>query len=662
MLAVCWTARAQEPDSVAQLSLDRSVITERLIKPIVINSRGVSGEVNVSKISTVPSFLGNADPIRFVRLLPIVQLNTEVEGGLYMQGSDPSHTLICQRGVPIYGASHLLGLFSVFNSPHFKGVKYETSAGSEPRLGGLIEMQLQDTLARRFRGEFSLGLMSAQGSVSMPLGSRSALTLSARRTYINLLYGRFLKYQDAPMHYGFTDVNATWFWKPGKRDRIWVDLFGCLDDGDVQGGIIEELQAKWYNALGALHWTHYFSDANLHQSVYATTFGLDPLVKAFNVYGTMQSYIRDYGYRARLHWKDWDFGAHFSYFQVQPQNPYSEGYQNDAANNGSVPVQEAFETVVSAYYSRYLGAFMQAKAGVSGSWYLSPEKKSWWGLSPEVKLLANLIDAGKLDFTYAIKRQNLFNVGLSNSGLPCEFWVMAGDIQAPQWAHNFSLAYNLTLPRTGLSLSAEIYYKLLRNQLEYTGSVMDIYNGSYSLETSTKKGKGRAYGINLMLQKSSGKLTGWVSYAFSRSLRTFDDDFDGQEYSSSHERLHELDVVATYDFGKWDVGATFVLASGLPYTRPNAIYVMGSRVVCEYGPYNGERLPVYSKLDLSANWYIRRSPRGKTGFNFSMYNALGAKNTLAYGLHINNDRTAYAFKPASIALRFMPSLAFFHTF
>ena len=148
-------AVAQERDTVAQLSLEKSVITERLQKPVAINSRGVSGEVNVSKIAAIPSFMGNADPIRFVRLLPIVSLNTELEGGLYMQGSDHAHTLISQHGVPIYGVTHLLGLFSVFNTSHFSGMRYATSAGKEARIGGVIDMEIQDTLTRRVRGDVS---------------------------------------------------------------------------------------------------------------------------------------------------------------------------------------------------------------------------------------------------------------------------------------------------------------------------------------------------------------------------------------------------------------------------------------------------------------------------------------------------------------------------
>ena len=327
-------AAAQVPDTVAQLSLDKSVITEQLKKPIVVNSRGVSGEVNVSKIAAVPSFLGNADPIRFARLLPSVSVNTEQEGGLYMQGSDHSHTLISQQGVPIYGATHLLGLFSVFNAAHFTGMRFETSSGKEPRLGGMIDMRLQDTLARRVSGEASLGLLNLQGTLSVPLGSKSALTVSARRTYINLLYGNWLKYADYPMNYGFTDANVTWLWKPGRKDRVWVDLFGSLDKGELSGGILEQIQAKWYNALGAIHWNHYFSEATLKQSVYATTFGLNPRLNVFNIYARMDSYIRDYGYRGNLQWKDWDFGAHFSYYRdgsqclLQPQSrvlPASQG-------------------------------------------------------------------------------------------------------------------------------------------------------------------------------------------------------------------------------------------------------------------------------------------------------------------------------------------------
>lgn len=653
------SAWAQQQDT-----LGRSVITERMVKPMVLNQKGISGSVNTEKISAVPSFLGNADPIRFVRLLPSVQMNTEVEGGLYMQGSDHSHTLISQSGVPIYGVSHLMGMFSVFNTPHYKGIQYSTTARQESRMGGIVDMELQDTVSRRFSADFSLGLLSAQGTLDIPMGA-SSLKVSARRTYINVLYGNFLQFAGFPIRYGFTDANVTWTWKPGKKDRIWADLFGCLDQGRLSGTTIRKMDAQWYNALGALHWNHYFPEASMKQTVYGTTYGVNSEIEAFQIKGWMPAYIRDYGYRNTLQWKDWEFGLHYSFYDIQPQNPRSEGHMNDSALTGGVPRQQAMEAVLSAQYSRILGYWLQLKAGMGVNWYLSPERKSFWGATPEVELLADFQDYGKVTLRYGLKRQNLFQLGITNKGFPIEFWVAAGDIQAPQWSHNFSLAYNASFLDNAWSVSAELYYKLLYNQLDYVGDILDIYNGQYSLENSVLQGKGRAYGVNLMLQRNVGPLTGWLSYSYAPSLRTFDamDEFrDGAEYSSSHERLHELDVVATYDFGKWDVGGSLVVASGLPYTRPEAFYVVGSRVICNYGTYNGERLPTYARLDVSANWFLRKDARGKTGFNFSIYNVLGIKNAVSYGIHMNDEMNAYSFRPMDMVVSILPSIAFFHSF
>lgn len=658
----CFCAHAQEQDTVATFNLNKSVITEESKKPMLLNSRGISGEVNTDKLATIPSFLGTPDPIRFVRLLPSVQLNTEVDAGLYMQGSEHSHTMISQEGVPIYGGSHMLGMFSPFNSPHYAGMKYSTSCGQEPRIGGLIDMRLQDTVSRKLSADLNVGLLSAQGTVDIPLG-KSSLKVSARRTFINLIYGGLLKYENNAMYYGFTDANVTWTWKPNKKDRIIVDLFGSLDNGKFTGvGMFEKMNATWFNGVGAIHWNHYYSEASLKQTVYYTSGGLDPSIKAFGMYGRLQSYIMDYGYRANLRWKDWDFGARLSGYYVQPENPYSEGHYNDLSNNGGVPIQTGYAAAVTAQYTRSLGYWLSLKAGVGADWYLSPERRSYWGATPEVSLLANLMEGGKLDLTYGIKRQHLFQLGTSSMGLPNEFWVLAGSLQDPQWSQNLSLSYNNTFFNGYLSVSGEVYYKLLYNQLEYVSSLLDMYNGTYTLEGSCNKGHGRAYGANLMIQKQKGKLTGWVSYAYSRSLRTFDADSRQGEYPSSHERLHELDVVATYDFGRFDVGLTFVAGSGTPYTRPTSFYVVGSRMLCTYGPYNSERLPAYMKMDISANWYFHKGPKGKNGINFSMYNVLGRENSVGYGLSYDKKTSSYVFRPLQMQLRFLPAIAYFHTF
>ena len=650
---------AQLPDST--LLLDQSVLVERRVKPMVQNQVGISGSVNTDKIHAVPSLMGYADPIRFMSLLPSVQLNTELEGNLHMQGNDNSHTLVSQAGVPIYGASHLMGFFSVFNTPHFKGMDYAASAGMESRLGGVVNLQLQDSVARRLGADVSLGMLSAQGTMDIPMG-KSSLRLSARRTYINLIYGKALTYDGNPLNYGFTDANLTWTWRPSRNDRIQVDAFGSLDRGSFESGLIEKMEARWYNALGAIHWNHYYDDASLRQSWYVSASGLDPSFLFAGISGQMLSGIQDYGYKNAYLRGNWEFNTHLSYYRVQPQNPHSLGLYADSSNNGDIPLQHAFEAQLGAWYKWDLGFWLRLKAGLGANLFLSPEGRWYGGPTQEVKLTALLAQWGTLELAYGLRRQNLFQLGLTHIGLPCEFWFPAGDIQSPQRAHHFALSYNVDFCQGAWSLSSEAYYRILRNQLEYVGSLMDLYTGHYSLEGSVLKGKGWAYGFNFMLQRQKGPLTGWVSYAWSRSLRSFDAFQDGKEYPANHERIHELDLVLTYDGGRWDAGITYVLGSGTPYTRPESIYVVGSRMICQYGPYNGARLPAYMRADFSANWYFRRGPRGKSGVNFSMYNILGNENAVAYGIHFSKEHTAYSYKPFILGIRFMPSLSFFYSF
>ena len=637
-------------------TLKKSQITEQLNRPMLENIQGISGVVNTSKIASVPSFLGNADPLRFVRLLPSVQISTELEGGLYMQGSDHSHTRVSQGGVPLYGVQHLLGLFSVFNTPHYKGMQYATSAGPESRLGGALDMQLKDTLARRIGGDVSVGLMCAQGTLDVPIGEKSAFTASLRRSFVNLLYGPWIKIEGYPVRYGFTDANLTFQWKPSVTDHLWADVFFGSDNAKTRQATIERADAHWYNAMGAVHWTHYFPEASLKQSVFATTYGLDSVLSAFQVTWNVPSFIREYGYRGTLHWQNWEAGARLSWYDIQPQNPSSRGTFTDERMVGT-PRQQAQEGTLYAQYSRILGYWLQLKAGLGLNLYHASDGNLFFGPTAEADLKADLEDKGVFHLCYGLKRQNIFQLGITSIGLPIEFWMAADGERRPQFAHNFSLSYNLSA--RGWKFSAEAYYKLLRNQLEYTGSFMDVYYGEFSLENAVTSGRGRAYGMNLMVQRTEGPVTGWISYSYGRSLRTFDGLQDGAEYPSGHERVHELDAVATWLISdKWNLGASFTLATGLPYTAPDALYVLGNRLICEYGPYNGARFPTYSRLDLSATWHIHPN----SGLIFSLYNALGRRNALALGIRYDKENESYSFRPMSIYLRWIPSVSYFYHF
>ena len=161
------------------------------------------------------------------------------------------------------------------------------------------------------------------------------------------------------------------------------------------------------------------------------------------------------------------------------------------------------------------------------------------------------------------------------------------------------------------------------------------------------------YGLTLLLTRNSGHLTGWAAYSFGRALMS-------GNIPSSHERIHELDLVLNYEGGKWDCGANFVLAGGTPFTAPENFFIISGLPVANYGEVNSSRLPAYSRLDLSFNWYFLRDAGRTFGANVSVYNALCCNNVLSYRLDVVNDELAYV--PVSFALKFMPSVSLFYRF
>lgn len=656
------TLSAQIPDSLATLRLDASRITERSEKPMLVIKSGVSGEVSVEKIRSIPSILGAADPVRFIRLLPSVQMNTETDAGLYMQGSEYSHTLLSIGGVPVYGGTHMFGLFSVFNPTHYKSMDYSTDAGQKTRLAGVIDMTLPDSLARRFSADISLGMLSSQGTIRVPTGDWSTLYVSGRRTLINLFYGNYLKFNGQPIKYGFTDANLTWYARPSSRDRLWLDIYAGRDSGNFTYGVSGmTMKGGWYNGLASVHWDHYFSEFTLKQTAYCTRYGLTSHVVADFLEGHMPSHIQKVGYNGDALWNGWDFALSAAWLQAQPQNPDVSGHYN-TTNTAKEPRQDALEGVLSATYSRPVGYYLILKGGLGVHGFLNDQKQFFWGLTPQVEAVVNLMEGGRIGARYGIHRQNIFQTGMTNMGLPTEFWILAGDYSAPQWSHNASLSYNLDLFKGQWAFSTELYFKRLYNQLEYKGTLMEMFNGNYSLSQSLLKGDGYAYGINLMLQKKEGRLTGWAGYAFGRSLRRFDNPAYPGLYPSDHERLHEFNLVATYDFGRFDVGGTFVAASGTPYTRADSFYIIGDRMICNYGERNACRLPAYIRLDLSGNWYFIKNAKMEGGVNLSIYNVLCRENAVGYGLNINMEEQSYQFKPTTFGIKFMPSLAVFFKF
>ena len=650
------------PDAGAQtdslyMSIDSLTFVSQKHTSMLSIGRDDVMKVDMKLMQSLPKILGNTDPVSFIRNLPGVQTNSEYDSGIHIQGCDNAHNEISIGGVPVYGINHLFGFFSIFNPSHFSGMKFSRSASSN-RIGGMIEMELPDTLDRKTSGDICVGIMSSQGSLGVKTGRNSHLRLSARGSYMNLLYGRWLLIGDSPIRYSFGDGNLTWFYSCG-RHRLWVDAYWGMDKAMVSENTFKlNLGAGWGNSIAAVHYEHKGDVLTQKHSVYYSGFHTDGNIQQDKSTLTLDSGISSYGYKGVFKAGGFTGGSDIIWYDVMPQHPVTKGLYGPATSTGEK--QRALEASLKAGYTLNFTDRWSLEAGARGTCYISPEKRCYWDISPKATLEYNGYHIGRFSATYGWNNQYIFQTGLSNIGLPIEFWFMAGRHSAPQRAQHASLSYDAEFFRNAVAVSASVYLKQLHNQVEYRGDFFDFFNSVYNMEDYLLKGKGWNYGMNIMVHKQSGNLTGWISWSFGRALRKFDHpDYPGI-YPASHERLHEINAVCTYKTGKWDFSGTFVYASGAPFTAPESFYLSSGQILTLFGEYNSCRMRPYIRLDLSASYAFRRTERQENGINISIYNVLCRQNDVMYRLRLIDG--TYSYRPLAFFLRFVPSISYYHKF
>lgn len=635
-----------------------------------------SSIISMSLMDEMPHILGNADPLHYAQLLPGVQTNSEYDAGLHIQGCDNSHNYVSLGGAPIYNAAHLLGFFSIFNAGHFSEMslqKSPVSASFPNRLGGRVDMLTPTWLAAEdslwtgaVHGELSVGPMSSQGTLRLPVGKRSLLLLSARAAYLNLLYSKWLEVDGDEVKYDFSDYNLSYITQLDDANVLKFEGYWGYDNmkiGQASYGLQGKL--KWDNTMAALHWYSRSKDGldergkvwSMEQMVYYSRYANRLNVDEYSFQVGMRSFIFDLGYKGNFSWGRWRMGAEVVRHQLLPQDIGITGnlanYQTDAHH------QQAVEASVYLQYCQPLGEKLLMEMGARVSGYHC--QKSFYRVMPHLKFNCDLSPSAKLNLNFGIRNQYLFQTGFSSAGLPTEFWFAADKNHRPQYACHAALQGEFWFAEKEYRLSVETYYKWLMNQIENNSNMFDILFSSYSFDGSLLHGKGYNYGLNLLLEKRRGKLTGWLSGSWGRAMRKFDGAQYQGWYPAGHERIYELNAVATYRINRRvSLGATYVLASGTPYTNVNYAYLMSGNLVTEYGPHNGSRVKPYMRLDLSVSYDFATKGSVRSGINFSLYNVTMHGNDLFYRIKVYDNHVRYnAFK---FLMPIMPSINYYCKF
>jgi outer membrane receptor for ferrienterochelin and colicin len=679
-------------DTIINIRLEESNTLPEIVVTANPQELGVQGSqmsaisVPIAQIKAIPALFGENDLIKALQLLPGVQSGTEGFAGFYVRGGGPDENLFLLDGVPIYNINHLGGFFSVFNSDAIKNVtlyKGGFPARFGSRLSSVLDVRMNDGNNKKLHGNFSIGLISSKINLEGPLFSeRTTFNLSARRTYFDLLAKPFISSTNSDQSrinagYYFYDINAKISHKLSDRDRLYFSFYTGDDvvytqaknndyyeettpDGtrrQISDSEKISLHWNWGNLLSVVRWnriltnklfmnttatyTRYRSDLGIGEK-YETNAPNNP---SHDIRLTYQSGIEDFSGKI-----DWDYtpnpnhdiklGIDYIYHLFRPSVFVASMYEDNVApidtvlGNRNVP---SSEIAVYVEDNIILTPRIKANLGLRYSSFFV-QNTAYPSLQPRVGIRALLRNDLSVKAAYAYMSQYIHLLSNNTISLPTDLWVPVTRRVEPMKAHQWSagLFYNLN---ASTELSVETYYKTMYNLIEYKDGATFLSIGT-GWEDKVSSGRGRAYGIELLAQKTIGKTTGWIGYTWAKTQRLFDRPGEelnfGKPFPAKYDRRNDLSIVLAHKFSsRIDVAATWVYTTGNCATlglqeypgmeisrHPNSYYDTSLTYISQRNNY---RQPDYQRLDLAINFH-KQKKHGIRTWSIGVYNAYNRKN------------------------------------
>ncbi|HEY6142481.1 MAG TPA: TonB-dependent receptor [Flavobacterium sp.] len=666
-------------DTILSVVLEKDV---SVLKEVIVSNnkkssiKPLSGgklSFNLQELSSVPTVLGTTDIIKILQLTPGVQNSGDANGYLYVRGGDPGHNSILYAGTPVYGMSHLLGVFPFYNTDHIQEVEFDKSSSNGKYGGRLSSTTLlipNKKVPLEIGVQGNLGLLASQITLAVPIGKKTGFYISGRKTYIDEimipLLNSFSESNDAQnMNYGFSDSNLTFVTEISKNNSLSVDAFISGDKLKIKDdNIALNTHLKWGNfTLSPTLISKLSSKTSMSNSIYYTKYTNDLAMQQATVQLGVSSFVEDFGFAnsVRFMVKEVPFesGLQYVFHNVQPQKIKIEGLgANDNSDENSLI--KANETAVFVTAKPKFSNYLAADLGLRINYYNSVLKSNTY-LNFEPRIVLNYYPNKNFSFYTSYNRQNqyLSLITTSSVGIPTDFWMASSDGIAPQTSDEFSIGSNQTISKN-ITTSLGGFYRSMKNLLEYPYGVTQ-FNEVTTFKNDLLVGKGTAYGLEAMLQKNNGKFKGWLSYTLSWSNRNFEGINNGNAYFAKYDRRHNLSLVGMYDLNlKLNFGITQIFSSGNRFTMPTSWYFMNNNPVKEYSEYNNAEMPNYIRTDLSVNYFFIKNSKKESVLNFSIFNAFNIENPIYVVLNVNvneDKKTAVVETEKKYLYRILPSIS-----
>ena len=641
------------------------VTTKRKDENIRSAQTGVE-TLDIRQLSKVPVIFGEKDIIKTMQLTPGIKSGGDGSSGFYVRGGSSDQNLILLDEAPVYNASHLLGFFSTFNSDAIKTATIYK--GTQPaqyggRLASVLDIRMNEGNNKRFRVSGGLGLISSKLNVEGPLKKdKSSFLISARRTYADLFLKLSNKENLKSSSLYFYDVNAKINYKLSKKDRLYLSGYFGRDKLGISG-----FGLTWGNITGTARWNHIINDKLFsNTSFIASNYVYDIGIKSNNVDISINSTLQDYNLKQEFQYfpnsrNKIKFGVNAIHHSIIPgQIEASEGsgantlkqkpklslenavyFSNDWIATEKLNINYGIRATSFSLLGNGGDFYTYTKDGLlatSTNYAQNNVIKTYYNFEPRITASFMYSNSASIKGGYTRNIQNVHLISNTTGDNPTDIWIPSSQNIKPEISDQTSIGWFKNFSDNKYEMSIETYYKSMQNQIDYRDGANTQANDL--LEGELLFGKGKAYGLETYIKKTSGKFTGWVSYTLSKVQKQIDGINNNNWYSAKQDRRHDLSVVGIYDLSKkLTLSATFVYYTGSAITLPSGKYYVNNQVQWQYTERNGGRMPAYHRMDIALTWYRKQTEKYESSWNFSIFNLYGHENAYSITFRESADHT-----------------------
>jgi len=624
-------------------------------------------KINIASLKLLPTSLGVKDIIKSILLIPGVQSVGEGSTGFNVRGGSADQNLILLYGAPVYNSSHFFGFFSAVNSEIIRDATLY-KGGIPSRYGGRISSVLDigtnEGNKRKFSGEAGISPVTTDMYVQGPIKKDTlSYLLAARTTYSNWLFSVINNPSLKNSRVAFYDLNGSMSWDIDKKNRIDLSAYYSHDGFRFNA----DTMYSYDNGIFALKWRHNFTGrfislVSVNNSYYNYNISSANIpTEAFN----LSHRINSTGLRADFNWfagkHEINFGMDANRYRVMPGS-YKPLGDSSLVNPEILQTERALETAL--YFEdkypltdhisinaglRFSGfaavgpqtiyiykpGFTRSASTITDTLHISAGQVSRFYGGPEFRISLNfrISNSSSLKLNYNRTRQYLHLLSNSASIAPSDTWKLSGYSLRPQTGDQAAVGLYRVIAKHGMETSLEIYYKTIGNMPDFKGGANLVMNRRVEEEMVDVKGK--AYGAELTIRKTEGKLRYFIGYTYSRtfirSTSSLREEIinSGKWFPANYDKPHDLIVSFNYFISRrYSLSSSYTYSTGRPITFPVATYVLYDNTMIHYSDRNEYRIPDYSRLDFS--FRISGSLRAKKLFRpnliLSVYNVLGRKN------------------------------------